>query len=356
MQAEQKYMARCIALAKAGSPSVAPNPMVGAVIVHQGRIIGEGYHRMSGEPHAEVNAIASVRDEALLREATLYVNLEPCSHYGKTPPCTELIIRRHIPRVVAGCPDPFPEVSGRGINLLRKAGVEVVTGVMEQEAIELNRVFITAHLQQRPYVILKWAQSADGFIDRIRADASEKPAQLSVPATRRYVHKLRSEVSAIMVGTNTALLDNPSLTVRHWPGISPVRILLDRTLRIPPSSHLLDGSVRTLVFTAESLASRENREYIRIDFSSPVIPQVLHALYERQLYSLLVEGGACLHQSFLDAGLYDEVQIETAPVNLENGIRHAACQPDQLTEQRRRLVTFNRNGDSVVSTCYRRRI
>ncbi|MDR2040898.1 MAG: bifunctional diaminohydroxyphosphoribosylaminopyrimidine deaminase/5-amino-6-(5-phosphoribosylamino)uracil reductase RibD [Tannerella sp.] len=334
MQEEEKYMMRCLALAGAGASSVAPNPMVGAVVVHGGRILGEGYHRRFGEPHAEVNAIASVRDASLLREATLYVNLEPCSHYGKTPPCTELIIRKGIPRVVVGCPDPYPEVAGRGIGVLRKAGVEVITGVLEREAVALNAFFITAQTQQRPYIILKWAQSADGFIDRIRTNPSERPVQLSSPVTRRMVHKLRSEVAAILVGTQTAWLDNPSLTVRHWASASPVRVFLDRHLRIPSTYYLLDGSVRTLVFTAQPAVGRPGVEYIRLDFSQPVVPQILQHLYHRQLYSLLVEGGARLHRSFLESGLWDELQVETVSLRLGSGVVPAGI-PSGSTVQHR---------------------
>ncbi|MDR1455759.1 MAG: bifunctional diaminohydroxyphosphoribosylaminopyrimidine deaminase/5-amino-6-(5-phosphoribosylamino)uracil reductase RibD [Tannerella sp.] len=333
MREEEKYMMRCLTLARAGASSVAPNPLVGAVVTHRGRIIGEGYHRRFGEPHAEVNAIASVREESWLCDATLYVNLEPCSHYGKTPPCTELIIRKRIPRVVVGCLDPYPEVAGRGIRILRKAGVEVITGVLEREAAALNAFFITAQTQRRPYVILKWAQSADGFIDRVRTNPDEKPALLSTPATRRIVHKLRSEVAAILVGTQTVWLDNPSLTVRHWAGASPVRMFIDRNLRIPPAYHLLDGSVRTLVFTGQSAAGRQGVEYVRLDFSRPLIPQMLLHLYNRQLYSLLVEGGARLHRSFLASGLWDELQIETASVKLGSGIRPAEMQSDTAVKR-----------------------
>lgn len=315
-------MARCISLARGGAGGVAPNPMVGAVVVHQGEIIGEGYHRKYGEAHAEVNAIASVRDESLLKEATMYVSLEPCSHYGKTPPCAELIIKKQIPRVVIGCLDPFPEVSGRGVRMLREAGVEVVTGVMEKEAWELNRVFMTFQEKRRPYIYLKWAQSADGFMDRLRTDNSSPAVVLSSPETMRRVHRLRADVAAIMVGTQTALLDNPSLTVRHWAGKSPVRVVLDRTLRIPSHYHLFDGTVKTLVFTTVADAiSRENVEYVTIDFSQQVLPQVMHELYIRKLNSLMVEGGATLLGHFLKEGLWDQMLVETAPVSLESGVK-----------------------------------
>lgn len=321
IEVEEKYMARCIELAWSGRGNTWPNPMVGAVIVHKGKIIGEGYHRKCGEGHAEVNAIASVKDESCLVDSTMYVSLEPCSHYGKTPPCAELIIRKGIPRVVVGCLDPFPEVSGRGIRMLREAGVEVVTGVLEKEAAALNRAFMTMQTLHRPFVLLKWAESTDGYIDRIRQDISEPPVVLSSSVTQRMVHKLRSETAAIMVGTHTALLDNPSLTVRHWGGKSPVRVVLDRYLSVPSHFHLLDGTVPTLVFTERTMVSRTNVEYITIDFSQPVVPRVLHELYLRKIDSLMVEGGACLLSQFLEASLWDEARVETAPVCLHEGVK-----------------------------------
>jgi diaminohydroxyphosphoribosylaminopyrimidine deaminase/5-amino-6-(5-phosphoribosylamino)uracil reductase len=321
METEEKYMKRCLALAQRGGGRVKPNPMVGAVIVRRGSIIGEGFHRRYGEAHAEVNAVASVENKALLSSSTLYVNLEPCSHYGLTPPCTELIIGMQIPKVVIACSDPYPEVAGRGILRLREAEIEVVTGVLEAEARELNRVFIKSHALRRPYIYLKWAQSTDGFIDRIRTDAATPPVKFSSPLSLQQVHKKRSEVSAIMVGTRTALLDNPSLTVRHWSGESPVRVLLDRNLSIPPHYHLLDGKTSTLVFTAAQHADRPQVTYIRIDFSRDVLQQMLSHLYSRRLTSLLVEGGAILLNHFLRQGLYDEIQVETSPILLGEGIK-----------------------------------
>jgi diaminohydroxyphosphoribosylaminopyrimidine deaminase/5-amino-6-(5-phosphoribosylamino)uracil reductase len=321
MEVEEKYMERCIALARHGRAKVNPNPMVGAVIVHEGRIIGEGFHRRYGEAHAEVNAVASVENEALLRNATLYVNLEPCSHYGKTPPCTELIISKQIRRVVIACPDPYPEVSGRGILRLREAGLEVVVGVMEAEARALNKVFIRSHTLKRPYIYLKWAQSADGFIDKVRTDASVRPVLFSSPLMLQQVHKRRSEVSAIMVGTRTALLDNPSLTVRYWSGDSPVRVVLDRNLSIPSHYNLLDGKTPTLIFTSIEHANSHNLTYIRIDFSRDVLTQVLSYLYIHKLTSLLVEGGANLLNRFLHEGIHDEIQVETSPLILGEGVK-----------------------------------
>jgi diaminohydroxyphosphoribosylaminopyrimidine deaminase/5-amino-6-(5-phosphoribosylamino)uracil reductase len=302
MDVSDKYMSRCLELAKNGRGDVAPNPMVGAVIVRDGAIIGEGFHRRYGEAHAEANAIASVRDEALLREATMYVSLEPCSHYGKTPPCAELILRRGIRRVVVACRDPFPEIAGRGIQMLREAGAEVVTGVMEREAVCLNRFFMTLHKKHRPYVILKWAQSEDGFLDG-RRERPGTPALLSTPVTRLMVHKLRSEVQAIMVGTNTAVLDNPSLTVRYWAGDSPLRVTVDNRRRIPGNARLFEGNCPALVY--------RRRE---------TLPQIMADLYARNIGSLLVEGGAQLHRSFLEEDVWDELIVETAPVRLGDGV------------------------------------
>lgn len=333
-------MSRCLELAKSGVGNVAPNPMVGAVIVRDNVIIGEGYHRCYGAAHAEVNAIASVRDEALLFDSTMYVSLEPCSHYGKTPPCAELIIRRGIPRVVVACSDPFPEIAGRGVKMLRDAGVEVVTGVMEREAIRLNRFFMTLHRKRRPYVILKWAQSEDGFLDRKRMDQSKAPVLLSTSVTRMMAHKLRSEVQSIMVGTNTATLDNPSLTVRYWAGDSPLRVTIDNHMRIPDNAHLFDGSHPTLIYRKREkviekrtsgsgnmedddfacLLPGKNKEYKTIENSASFLKEIMTDLYGRNIASLLVEGGAQLHNSFIEEDIWDELIVETAPVKLGEGV------------------------------------
>ena len=343
------YMERCLELAGYGRGYVAPNPMVGAVIVCDGHIIGEGYHRCYGEAHAEVNAIASVKDESLLRKSTLYVNLEPCSHYGKTPPCAELIIRKGIPHVVVACLDPYPEVAGRGIRMLREAGVQVVCGdeenelganaAMSQKAKELNRFFITAHKKHRPYIILKWAQSRDGFIDQIRKDKSQNPVQLSTPLTRMMVHKLRSEVQAIMVGTNTAILDDPSLTVRYWAGKSPVRVLIDRNLYVPENSRLFDGKQLTIIYTnkknsnlKQDFQEKKNIEYVKMDDSVQFLRNIAADLYEKKIISLLIEGGASLHRSFIDEGLWDEAFIETSPASLNNGVKVAKILPGETAQ------------------------
>ena len=295
-------MQRCLQLARCGEAGAAPNPMVGAVVVCDGRIIGEGFHHRCGGPHAEVNAIGSVRDKHLLSRSTIYVSLEPCSHYGKTPPCTELIIKSGIPRVVVGCTDPFAKVNGQGIKRLQEAGCEVLVGVLEEECQELNRRFFTFHKEHRPWITLKWAQSKDGFIDRLRK-AGEEPTHFSNALTQTLVHRLRARNQAILVGTRTALLDNPTLTTRLWPGPNPLRLTIDRHNALPPTLHLKDGSTPTVIYTNESLQ------------------EILDDLYNRGIQTLLVEGGAKLLQSFIDAGLWDEAHIETAPFCLSEGVQ-----------------------------------
>lgn len=316
---EEKYMRRCIQLAQNGLCNAAPNPMVGAVIVCDGKIIGEGYHVRCGEAHAEVNAIRSVKDSTLLKRSTIYVSLEPCSHYGKTPPCADLIIEKQIPRIVIGCQDPFAKVAGRGIQKLKDAGREVIVGVLEQECKNLIRRFITFHTLHRPYITLKWAESADKYIDKCRKDG--KPAILSSPLTSMLVHKKRTEHGAIMVGTHTAQLDNPSLTVRNWHGRSPVRITIDRQIRLSPALHLFDGNFRTLLFTEKQHPPQPNIEYIPIDFSQNALPQIMKYLYTQGLQSLLVEGGSVLLQSFINAELWDEIFVEESPLMLFSGVK-----------------------------------
>jgi diaminohydroxyphosphoribosylaminopyrimidine deaminase/5-amino-6-(5-phosphoribosylamino)uracil reductase len=320
MTDDEKYMWRCIQLARNGHAGAAPNPMVGAVIVCDGRIIGEGYHVRCGGPHAEVNAVRSVAQPELLRRSTIYVSLEPCAHYGKTPPCADLIVEKGIPRVVVGCRDPFARVNGLGIKKLRDASIEVTVGVLEEECRRLNSRFITFHSKKRPFVVLKWAESADGFIDVAREGG--QPAKISTPLTSMLVHKRRSEVDAIMVGTRTALLDNPSLTVRLWPGRSPMRVVIDRSGAIPTDAHLKDGSVPTVVYTAggSPRAERSGVEYVAIDFAQPVLPQILSDLHSRGVQTLMAEGGRQLLQSFIDAGLWDEAYVERGSVELHGGV------------------------------------
>jgi diaminohydroxyphosphoribosylaminopyrimidine deaminase/5-amino-6-(5-phosphoribosylamino)uracil reductase len=306
MSFQEKYMFRCIELALAGLGSVSPNPLVGCVVVHEDRIIGEGYHIQYGKPHAEVNAITSVQDKSLLTQAELYVSLEPCSHWGKTPPCVDLIIENKIPRVIIGAQDPYEEVNGRGIEILRNAGIEVVTNVLEDECRELNKRFFTYETQQRPYIILKWAETADGFI--AREDHSSK--WISSMPSRLLVHKWRSEEDAIMVGTNTAIYDNPQLTSRDISGKNPLRVVLDRNNRIPAGHHLFNSEEATLVFTGTDSDNAHNVSFIKADFDSPDLLQIVLAnLYALRVQSLIVEGGSRLLQSFIDQDLWDEARI-----------------------------------------------
>jgi diaminohydroxyphosphoribosylaminopyrimidine deaminase/5-amino-6-(5-phosphoribosylamino)uracil reductase len=341
MDTHELFMQRCLRLAQNGAGYTAPNPMVGAVLVNDNTIIGEGFHKKYGTPHAEVVAFNNVKDQRLLENATIYVNLEPCSHYGKTPPCAELILSKGVKHVVVACQDPNPKVDGNGIKLLRNNGVNVTTGVLEKEAKELNRFFFNAHTKHRPYIILKWAQSNDGFIDHIRTETNNKPARLSTPDTARLVHKLRAEVQAVIVGTNTALLDNPKLNVRQWNGKQPIRIAIDRLRKIPQHFHLLDESIPTIVFTEIMSENKLNTEFVQIDFAQNVIENIVQILYQRQIHSLLVEGGTTLINGFLHANLWDEIRVETADVVLQQGVK-APTVP--VTAQ----VQFTRWGENVL--------
>lgn len=320
----EKYMQRCLELAAMGNGNVAPNPMVGAVLVYKDTIIGEGHHEQYGEGHGEVNALASVLPEnrQFIPESTLYVNLEPCSHYGKTPPCSDLVIAQKIPKVVIACTDPNPQVAGRGIAKLEAAGVEIIRPCLEEKAIELNRRFFTFQSKKRPYIVLKWAQSKDGFM----AKKTGEPVWISNALSKRLTHRWRSEESAIMVGRRTAELDNPQLNVRHWTGNSPLRIALDRAKKLPQNLHLFDGNIPTLIFTdKESLKNsteinKENITYQTIDFSEPILPQILHHLHEQNVLSVLVEGGPKLLNSFIDLNLWDEARIFTGSGFLGDGL------------------------------------
>lgn len=324
MEYDLKYMARCLQIASYGVGNVAPNPMVGAVLVHDGKIIGEGFHRKYGDPHAEPNAINSVENKELLSESTLYVSLEPCSHFGKTPPCANLIVASKIPRVIIGTLDPNPCVAGRGVKILRDAGIEVLVGVMDKECRGLNKRFFTFQEKKRPFVLLKWAQTQDGFIDSVRTDSSEKPLIISNPVTRMLTHKMRAENQSILVSTNTVLLDNPSLSVRHWTGKSPVRIMLDRQLRIPETYHLLDGNIHTIVFTEHEMPSKPTIEYVQIKFDEASLNAILRNIYKRNIHSVLVEGGSKLLNSFIQAGYWDEVNVEVSKQLIYQGVE-APC-------------------------------
>lgn len=301
-------MRRCLELARLGAGKVSPNPMVGAVIILNGEIIGEGWHKKYGEAHAEVNAVESVRDKSLLSEATIYVSLEPCAHYGKTPPCAELLARHRFRRCVIANIDPNPKVSGKGIAMLKAAGIEVETGVMAEQAAFLNRAFFTRQLKSRPYVIVKYAASSDGFIAPKQKDAY----WLSNEPMRVWSHRLRSENDAIMVGYRTAAADNPSLNIRSYYGENPVRVVIDRNLDLDKSLHLFDRSQRTMVFNHIKDQSDEMLEMVKLNPQGNEIEQVMNKLYALGVGSLVVEGGRGLINKFLECGLWDEVQrIET---------------------------------------------
>ncbi|MDF2436251.1 MAG: diaminohydroxyphosphoribosylaminopyrimidine deaminase [Bacteroidota bacterium] len=314
-------MERCLVLAKKGMGKVAPNPMVGCVIVHNDEIIGEGYHEEYGKAHAEVNAINSVKDKSLLKKATLYVNLEPCSHFGKTPPCADLIIEHKIPFVVVGTIDTFSQVSGRGIEKLVKAGIDVKTGILEAECKELNKRFFNFHEKKRPYVILKWAQTQDGFIDILRTEEGfEKALKITNEASTKLSHTWRSVEQAIIVGKRTAVADNPQLTVRSVQGKNPLRIAIDRNLTIPNNYFLLDGSTPTLIYTSADANSENNLEYKKLNFDEVLIPQILNDLAERNIQSLIVEGGTKLINSFIQSGIWDEARVFISQQQIEDGV------------------------------------
>ena len=304
------FMQRCLSLATLGMGDVAPNPMVGCVIVHDGIIIGEGFHEKFGQPHAEVNAIRSVRNPELLLYSTLYVSLEPCAHFGKTPPCSDLIIESRIPRVVIGTVDPFAQVAGKGIERMKNAGIEVDLGLLEAECRDLNRRFFTFHEKKRPYIILKWAQTLDGFIDTDHTQI-QHPTWITNALAKRLVHKQRSEESAILIGTNTAECDNPSLTVREWSGNQPIRLVIDRTGRLDARLNIFDQKAPTWVFTSIRKKEDEARKYITLDFDWEILPQLLSELYRRDILSVIVEGGAELLTSFLKMNLWDEAFVYT---------------------------------------------
>ncbi len=301
-------MYRCLQLARQGAGTTAPNPMVGAVLVHGQRIIGEGFTQPYGQAHAEVMCIGSVTeaDKALLPFSTLYVSLEPCAHFGKTPPCADLIIQSDIPAVVIGCTDPFAAVNGKGIERLRQAGIAVTEPVLEAACKALNKRFFTFHTLGRPYIFLKWAQSADGFI----AGPAGRTT-ISHAATNRLVHRRRSEEAAILVGTQTALTDNPQLTVRHWPGPQPLRLVVDRHNRLPASLHLLDGHHPTTVFTYQEKVQQGQTTYCRITPGTDELTQLLQHLHRMNVNSVLVEGGAILLQQFIQQQLWDEAMVIT---------------------------------------------
>jgi diaminohydroxyphosphoribosylaminopyrimidine deaminase/5-amino-6-(5-phosphoribosylamino)uracil reductase len=322
MLSDETYMQRCIDLARMGQGFVSPNPMVGAVLVHEGKIVGEGYHRRFGEAHAEVNAIASVKDPSILSECTIYVNLEPCAHHGKTPPCANLLIEKKLKRVVIGCPDPHSKVSGKGVELLKKAGIEVTLDILQQECRELNRRFITFHERQRPYVILKWAQTKDGFLDRIRHDEEVGINWITSPETKSLVHKWRSQEQSILVGRRTIQNDNPMLTVREFSGANPTRIVIDSQLQSGDELNIFSEDAPTIVFNRIKNEVRGNIEWIRIPETNT--KHILDELYKRNILSVFVEGGSRTLQYFIIDNHWDEARVIVGNTTFGEGVKAPA--------------------------------
>lgn len=322
MPEDSMFMQRCIDLARRGLGRTAPNPMVGAVLVHQGRILGEGYHHRFGDHHAEVMAIEAVKERELIPKSSLYVSLEPCCHHGKTPPCTDLILREGIRHVVIGAVDPFDRVAGKGIARLRSKGCKVQVGLLKEECRQLNKRFFTFYEKKRPYIILKWAQTADGFIDMERpANACRRPTWITSEKLRMLVHKWRSEESVIMVGTTTALKDDPQLNVRDWAGPSPLRIVLDKSLRLPASLKLLDDSQPTLVINEVKEDNKGQTRLVKMAFDGSLLKNILELMYREGRQSLFVEGGRELLQSFMDQNLWDEARVFAGRQFFGKGIR-----------------------------------
>ncbi|MDR2123030.1 MAG: bifunctional diaminohydroxyphosphoribosylaminopyrimidine deaminase/5-amino-6-(5-phosphoribosylamino)uracil reductase RibD [Flavobacteriaceae bacterium] len=314
---DENYIRRCISLARNGLGTTYPNPMVGSVIVYDNRIIGEGWHRKSGEPHAEVNAISSVKDLSLFRESTIYVSLEPCSHFGKTPPCALRIVDLQFKKVVVGTLDPNDKVNGKGIEIIKNAGIEVITGVLENECKELNKRFMTFHLQKRPYIILKWAETLNKKIDN--GTERSRPFLISNQYSSQKIHLIRSREQSILVGKNTALIDNPYLTSRSVKGKNPVRILIDKKLDVPSSCNIFNDEADTLIFNEKITTTKNHLDYIRIDFTEDILPQITEKLYHKNIQSVLVEGGRKTLQSFIDSNLWDEAVIITSPILADKG-------------------------------------
>lgn len=321
MTKDELFMQRCLELAQLGIGSVAPNPMVGAVIVHNDLIIGEGYHQKYGEAHAEVNAVNSVTDHSLLPESTIYVSLEPCAHFGKTPPCADLIINHQFKRVVIGARDPFAKVDGQGIQRIKNAGIQVDGPVLERQSQELNKRFFTFHQKKRPYVILKWAQTEDGFMDRDRTGVPTVGINwITQPETKTLVHQWRTQEAAILVGKNTVINDNPQLTARKYEGNNPLRIALDPSLNIPETAAIFDDEAETLIFNCEGRNTQEgSNTWIHVDNCRP--RTILAELYARNVQSVIIEGGRLVLDSFIESELWDEARVFTGRVQFESGLR-----------------------------------
>jgi diaminohydroxyphosphoribosylaminopyrimidine deaminase / 5-amino-6-(5-phosphoribosylamino)uracil reductase len=308
-------MFRALQLAKLGAGNVAPNPMVGCIIVHNGVIIGEGFHQKYGEAHAEVNAVNSVKDQSKLSDSTVYVTLEPCSHFGKTPPCADLLIEKKVKKVVVSNLDPNPLVAGKGIEKMRADGIEVVTGILEKEGREINKRFYAIMEKKRPYIILKWAETADGFI----AGENGKTIQISNEFSTKLVHKMRAENAAIMVGTNTVMHDDPHLTTRKWTGKNPIRVLIDKQLRLKRHLNVFKEEAETLIYNYHGDGKVANAQYVKLPEDEQFLENLIADLYQRNIQSLLVEGGTKLLQSFIDLGLWDEALVIVSEKVIEEG-------------------------------------
>ncbi|MBK6936976.1 MAG: bifunctional diaminohydroxyphosphoribosylaminopyrimidine deaminase/5-amino-6-(5-phosphoribosylamino)uracil reductase RibD [Chitinophagaceae bacterium] len=340
-------MHRCIHLAAKAAGYVAPNPQVGAVLVHDGKIIGEGWHKRYGEAHAEVNCISDAiqkGNESLLQYSVMYVSLEPCAHFGKTPPCADLIANKKIRKVVIGCRDPFDAVNGKGIERLQSAGIEVKTGVLGDECMETNKRFFTFHKFKKPYFILKWAETADGRI----AGIGNKRLLISNEYTNRLVHKWRSEEAAILVGTNTAFYDNPKLTTRLWSGTSPVRIVIDKELRLPANLHLFDGEVKTIVLNSLKQAEEGNIFYLKLDWLDNLSVKICEALYNQNIQSVIVEGGTRMIQNFFDAGIWNEIRVIRNTALIAGDGLAAPVLPAGI-----KIITESRIGTDSITIYYR---
>jgi diaminohydroxyphosphoribosylaminopyrimidine deaminase / 5-amino-6-(5-phosphoribosylamino)uracil reductase len=313
---DEVFMKRAFELARFGSGYVSPNPLVGCVIVHDGKVVGEGWHKKYGEAHAEVNAVASVGDKSILKNSTVFVNLEPCSHFGKTPPCADMLIREQVKRVVISNLDSNPLVSGQGIAKLRVAGIRTDTGTLEQEGRELNKRFFTYVEKERPYIILKWAETSDGFI--AQADMNSK--WISNPFSRKLVHKWRTEEDAVLVGMRTALHDNPKLNVRDWSGRNPIRIVIDRNLKLTSALNLFDGTQKTICYNLHKDDEQKNTLFVRLEGSS-FLSALIEDLHRRKIQSVIIEGGAQILQAFINAGLWDEARIFTSLKRFNDGVK-----------------------------------
>ncbi len=317
-----KYMKRCLHLAKNGLGNTCPNPLVGSVIVYNGKIIGEGYHKKAGEPHAEVNAVNSVKNKTLLKKSTLYVNLEPCAHQGRTPACSKMIVDLQIPKVVIGCRDSFEKVDGKGIEIMKNASIDVTVGVLEKEARELNKRFFTFYEKKRPYVILKWAQTLDGFIDFERKPETPiKPNWITDEYARIFVHKMRSEEQSILVGTLTAEKDNPGLNVRDWTENNPLRIVFDKNLRLPEKLKLFDGKIPTIVLTEKEKKSKKNITFLKLDFKKDIFRQLFSFLYSSEIQSIIIEGGTQTINAFIKSNYWDEAKVFTGDKFFHKGVK-----------------------------------